>query len=510
MLETAHVRMEQATNLERLELPPHSEQPFTTAKGYPERAPVPHNCKAWRHEMPEYAPPFYESPTLPQHDRTIVPGGWADPALVTREEFLLWSKTGYMKSFEGPIQHDLQTGRPLNPLGRTGIEGRGHLGKWGPNHAADAVVTRVSPDTGFLEVLLIQRRCGAWAIPGGMVDTGETPLESAYRELTEETGVIMDDTKPRIVYQGIGDGPRVTDNAWVETSAYHFHLDATSKIVDVIPQGLTDAVDAKWATVTPDLIRSLYANHGEILSMALSQFRVTEKSLPLGVQIQLADTPHVPLLTNISHLRGKIGIFGGSFDPVHNAHLEVGREVAAHHGLDAVIYIPTGHNPLKVNAPIASPQERVDMLHYALRNDRTMFVSPMEARVPGIAYTVETLQRLRRELSPDQCRLYLIIGADSLESLSKWKDYNRIPELAEVIPVARPGVSDVTNDPQLIAKLTAELGRDEVERILNNSVPYTGNPLSATEVRKQLRDEIKNIAIPSDVYRYSTARGIYI
>jgi nicotinate-nucleotide adenylyltransferase len=134
----------------------------------------------------------------------------------------------------------------------------------------------------------------------------------------------------------------------------------------------------------------------------------------------------------------------------------------------------------------------------------------MEARVPGIAYTVETLQRLHRELSPEQCRLYLIIGADSLASLPKWKDYKRIPELADVIPVARPGVSDVSNDPELIAKLTTELGGDAVERILNNSVPYTGTPLSATEVRQQLKDGDRNVAIPSDVYRYSTARGLYI
>lgn len=510
MLEIAHVRMQPIASERKLAVPPHSEQVFTTAKGYPERVQVPHNLRAWRHDIADYAPPFYESPTLAHHDRTQVPGGWADPAGVSREEFLLWSKTGYMKSYEGPIQHDMHTGRPLNPLGRTGIEGRGHLGKWGPNHAADAIVTRISPETGFLEVLLIQRRCGAWAIPGGMVDTGETPLESAYRELSEETGITMDKTKPRLIYQGVGDGPRVTDNAWVETTAYHFHLAPTSTVVEAVPQGLTDAIDAKWMTVTPDLIRSLYANHGELLSMAMSQIRVTEISLPLGVETQLADVPHVPLLTSISHLTGKIGILGGSFDPVHNAHLEIGRLAAAQHELDAVIYLPTGHNPLKAKGPLASPQERVDMLHYALRNDRKMFVAPLEAQVPGVAYTVDTLQRLRRELTPDTCQLYLVVGADSLGTFSQWKDYKQIPELADIIPVARPGASDIVDDQELIAKLTTELGEEVVAKLLRNVVPYSGAALSSSEIRSQLKDGATQLPIPTDVYRYSSARGLYI
>ena len=510
MLETAQTLMQNQANQERLALPHYSDQPLSTEKGYPERVRIPQNLRAWRHEMPGYAPPFYESPSLPNHDRTQVPGGWADPAKVSREEFLLWSTTGHMKSYEGPIQHDVETGRPLNPLGRTGIQGRGVLGKWGPNHAADAVVTRISPDTGYLEVLLIQRRCGAWAIPGGMVDASETPLESAYRELSEETGIEMDDTKPRLVYQGIGDGPRVTDNAWVETTVYHFHLEVTSAVARAKLQGLTDAVDAKWMTVTPDLIRSLYANHGELLSIAMSQLKINQNSLPLPVQIQLTETPHAPLLTNLSHLQGKIGVLGGSFDPVHNAHIEIGRIAAAHHGLDAVIYLPTGHNPLKTNGPAASPQERVAMLHYALGNDPKMFVSPLEARAPGVAYTVDTLQRLRSELPSEQCQLFLIVGADSLNTFSQWKDYTQIPELVDIIPVARPGMSDVINDPNLIAKLSRELGEVVAAKIVGNVVPYDGPALSSTEIRTKLKNGETGLPISADVHRYSTVRGLYL
>lgn len=243
--------------------------------------------------------------------------------------------------------------------------------------------------------------------------------------------------------------------------------------------------------------------------MAISQWKITHNESSEAVRSQLAEVPHVPLLTNLKHLSGRIGILGGSFDPVHNAHIEIGRRVAEHHHLDAVIYLPTGQNPLKEHGPLGSARERVDMLFYALRDDPRMFVSTLEARTPGVAYTIDTLERLGRELSPERCRLFLIMGADGLQTFARWKDYKRIPTLAELIPVERPGVSDISHDQSLVSALSSDLGRSVAGQILANVVPYEGTPMSSTEIRRHIALGGEALPLPPEVFRYAKERGLY-
>lgn len=137
-----------------------------------------------------------------------------------------------------PLSLDARSGRPLNPLGRTGISGRGKLYNWGPNHAADPLVTRDSiTSPGDIEVVVIRRGdTGTWAFPGGMVDPGEEPAQTLRREFEEEAlnvapsereraNRIADDvfrpTAATFVYSGYVDDPRNTDNAvrWMEERA---------------------------------------------------------------------------------------------------------------------------------------------------------------------------------------------------------------------------------------------------------------------------------------------------
>ena len=467
------------------------------AKGYPERFPTPYDRKGWDRSFPGYNPPEYESPRLAEQDRTKVPGGTADPGELSRDEFLLFSKSGYMRSFEGAINHDPISGRPLNPIGRTGISGRGALYKWGPNHAADALLTHVSAETGLLEVLLIKRPCGAWAMPGGFLDAGENPLVAARRELEEETNLILDQTHGRLVYQGLGDGPRLTDNAWVETTVYHFHLDSASSVAEQTPEARDDAKAVGWFTVTPELIRDLYANHGELVASALSQFLQCNSELTAVAREQLGAIAHRPLLTSFSELRDRVGIFGGSFDPLHTEHLELAKQLKEAHSLDAVVFVPAGQNPLKSHETVASPRDRVMMVERALRGERGMFVSPIEARRQGSSYTIDLIDSIRAELPREQASLFLMVGADCLPQLPRWRDSGRLLDEVSLLPCSREGMS--SNLDELRRTLSESLGEERARKALENFTEVHCQAFSSTEIRSALRAGQTPAGVPGSI-----------
>ena len=211
---------------------------------YPARERVADEQVFWEVSAPDYKPPYFVAPSVLSNDRTkfmnnlkaLEAGkGWADPEN--------WKEGALNRpSFFGTIQRSKE-GKPLNPMGRTGIEGRGLLGKWGVNLAVDNLVTRLNPETGALELLIIQRPSGHWGFPGGFVDNGEDTLTALGRELQEETHLEVDMSEAELVYQGYVDSSRNTDNAWVETEARHHHLAAD---FNQIPMAGDDAQAVDW------------------------------------------------------------------------------------------------------------------------------------------------------------------------------------------------------------------------------------------------------------------------
>lgn len=172
-------------------------------------------------------------------------------------------------------------GAPLYPGGRTGLCGRGLLGKWGPNQAADPIITFTHPVTKILNMIgIIRKDTNELAIPGGMVDPGEKAKTAALRELFEESlgetnelGSLKDIfTKYAVeIYSGIVDDPRNTDNAWMETSVYHLHIENID-IINAIEKkliGCDDAMAAKFVPIEP--VPELYASHKSFIEMAINR-----------------------------------------------------------------------------------------------------------------------------------------------------------------------------------------------------------------------------------------------
>lgn len=171
----------------------------------------------------------------------------------------------------------IHDGRYCNPKGKTGLKGRGLLGRWGPNHAADVIVTRYDKDV--LQVLLIQRHLAdkqsSLAFPAGMVEPGADVPATLRAELTQEAvedsdavNELFRKCRVGVVYRGHVDDFRNTDNAWVETTAVHFH--ATHHVATSLRIGVADKEEvAGVAWHDAESITAMYASHMEWLQLVM-------------------------------------------------------------------------------------------------------------------------------------------------------------------------------------------------------------------------------------------------
>lgn len=197
----------------------------------------------------------------------------------------------------------------------------------------------------------------------------------------------------------------------------------------------------------------------------------------------------------------RIGIYGGTFDPVHFGHLLLAETCREAGQLDQVRFLPAARSPFKPDAVMTPGKARADMLDLATAGVAEFVVDRREIKREGISYTVETLEQLASEFANDE--LFLLMGADSLADFPKWKDPSRILELARVIAVNRGGEAEPTLD-----HIKAELGEAAASRI--QIVTMVSVAISSRDLRQRI-GEGKGIRFqtPRPVERYVETNGFY-
>ena len=201
----------------------------------------------------------------------------------------------------------------------------------------------------------------------------------------------------------------------------------------------------------------------------------------------------------------RIGILGGTFDPVHLGHLIPAQYALEHLGLDRLLLVPSAapvHRPRHVPA---SPEHRLRMCELAAADIPRFEASGIETRRTEPSFTVLTLEHFTRTM-PAGTRLYLLVGEDNVPLLHTWRDIGRIAELAAISVLPRPceGAADTT-------ALESLLGPAAVRDILSRWVPGPRIPVSATEIRRRVRDG-QSIAglVPAGVAAYIAEHRLYV
>ncbi len=191
----------------------------------------------------------------------------------------------------------------------------------------------------------------------------------------------------------------------------------------------------------------------------------------------------------------KIGIFGGTFNPIHNGHLINAQFIAERFSLDEVLFIPSKLPVHKGLAGDVSAEDRYEMAVRAIAGNNLFRVSRIEIDRETPSYTITTIRHLMKDRPRDE--LHLIIGADSYNELETWKEYRELLSIVRIIVLARPGSN-------------IDTGRYEG---LAGNIEIAGNPLiaiSSSDIRNRIRQRLSvRYLVPSEVENYINDKGLY-
>lgn len=199
----------------------------------------------------------------------------------------------------------------------------------------------------------------------------------------------------------------------------------------------------------------------------------------------------------------RIGVFGGSFDPVHMGHLTIAQDAVEQLELDRLIFVPAAVPPHKQSHTLADGKHRLEMLRLAAESNPAFEVSDMELKRGGVSYTFETMQQVQAE--HPGAELFFIIGLDSLVELHLWRDIDALLEQCTVVPFARGG-----ENPQDAAD-KIRLSGDWKAKLMKRLIRIHEIEISASEIRMRLAEGLSiRYLVPPEVEMYIFEHGLYV
>ncbi|MBX3334946.1 MAG: nicotinate-nucleotide adenylyltransferase [Nitrospira sp.] len=218
----------------------------------------------------------------------------------------------------------------------------------------------------------------------------------------------------------------------------------------------------------------------------------------------------------------RLGLFGGSFNPIHNGHLAIARDVRARMNLARILFIPTGDPPHKQNRSLAPAPLRHEMVRLAIADTSEFAVSTIEIDRTGKSYSIDTVREIRAQYS-QPWEIFFIIGLDAFLDFPTWRNPEAILNICHVVVVPRPGqvfraLADLPLCPNLDPESLAQLDAGAIERLeiaLPDALAVTclsisPCPISASEIRRRIRSglPLANM-LPPSVESYILQHSLY-
>ncbi|MBM7623118.1 nicotinate-nucleotide adenylyltransferase [Sporohalobacter salinus] len=171
----------------------------------------------------------------------------------------------------------------------------------------------------------------------------------------------------------------------------------------------------------------------------------------------------------------RLGIMGGTFDPIHNGHLVTAEAAAYQYDLDKVVFVPSANPPHKTEQEITDAEDRYIMIILATMNNSKFGVSRLEIERGGLSYTIDTVQTFKKAL--DNVELYFITGADAILEIFTWRKAEKLFQECKFIAATRPGYS--------LSKLQGGIYEEYKDKIFQLKIP--GLAISSTDIRKRVK-----------------------